>query len=61
MYFPRGREWQLFDLQADPEEMRSVHQQAEYANVFAMLKQRYEDLRTFYDVNTAVIPATRGD
>jgi N-acetylglucosamine-6-sulfatase len=51
----------LFDLAEDPQEMRSVHQEAEYAPVLAGMKQRYGDLRTFYDVNTATIPATRGD
>ena len=61
MYFPRGREWQLFDLEVDPQEMRSVHKEPEYASILAMMQQRYQDLRTFYDVNTATIPATRGD
>ncbi len=61
MYFPRGRQWQLFDLVADPQELRSVHDDPQYARVFNVLKKRYEDLRTFYDVNTAVIPMTRGD
>ena len=61
MYFPRGRQWQLFDLHSDPQEMRSVHQESDYVSVLAALQQRYEDLRTFYEVNTAVIPATRGD
>ncbi|MEM7476606.1 MAG: sulfatase/phosphatase domain-containing protein [Planctomycetota bacterium] len=61
MFFPRGREWNLFDLQEDPDEMQSVHADPKYAAVLAGLKKRYQDLRKFYDVNTAVIPATRGD
>lgn len=61
MFFPRGREWNLFDLQEDPQEMRSVHDEAEYATILAGLKKRYRDLRSYYDVNTATIPATRGD
>jgi N-acetylglucosamine-6-sulfatase len=61
MYFPRTREWNLFDLQEDPQEMKSVHADPNYANVLAALKKRYVDLRQFYDVNSAVIPATRGD
>lgn len=61
MFFPRTKEWNLFDLQEDPDEMRSVHEDPEYAEILAGMQQRYHDLRRFYDVNTAVIPATRGD
>ncbi|MEM1226880.1 MAG: sulfatase/phosphatase domain-containing protein [Planctomycetota bacterium] len=61
MYFPQNRSWNLFDLQSDPKELTSVHDEASYAPVLAGLKQRYADLRQLYDVNTAVIPATRGD
>ena len=61
MFFPRGREWQLFDLEKDPQEMNSVHADPAYADVLKAHQQRYLDLRKFYDVNSAVIPATRGD
>lgn len=61
MFFPRTREWNLFDLQEDPSETRSVHADPDYQQILAGLQQRYEDLRDFYDVNKAVIPATRGD
>jgi lysophospholipase L1-like esterase len=61
MFFPRTREWNLFDLEKDPLEMNSVHDESEYAEILAGLQQRYRDLRNFYGVNTAVIPATRGD
>ena len=61
MFFPRGREWNLFDLEKDPQEMKSVHDDPEYAGVLAGMQKRYRDLRQFYDVNTAIIPATRGD
>lgn len=61
MYFPRTREWNLFDLETDPSEMLSVHDDPAYANILAGMQQRYRDLQQFYDVNTAVIPATRGD
>jgi len=39
----------------------SVHDDPAYADRLMGLKKRYHDLREFYDVNTAVIPATRGD
>ena len=61
MFFPRNRSWNLFDLEADPQELRSVHDDPAYAAVLSGLQKRYRDLREFYDVNTAVIPATRGD
>ena len=61
MFFPRSREWNLFDLETDPLELKSVHDDPEYADILAGLKKRYIDLRDLYDVNSATIPATRGD
>lgn len=61
MYFPRGRQWQLFDLETDPQEMKSVHADPAYARVLQGMKQRLVDLRKFYDANWAAIPQTRGD
>jgi len=61
MFFPRTREWQLFDLERDPLELSSLHDDPAYAARLAGLQKRYRDLRRFYDVNSAVIPATRGD
>ena len=59
--FPRTREWQLFDLKQDPLELKSIHDDPEAAARLAGMQKRYRDLRGFYDVNSAVIPATRGD
>lgn len=61
MFFPRTREYQLFDLRYDPDELTSRHDDPEYAEILAGMKKRYTDLRDFYEVNTAVIPATRGE
>lgn len=61
MFFPRTREWNLFDLEQDPKELVSRHDDPSYAAVLAGMKKRYRDLRHFYDVNSAVLPATRGD
>lgn len=60
-YFPRNNTYNLFDLKTDPNEMADVHQHSDYAMIFAGMKQRLKDLRDLYDVNSAVIPATRGD
>jgi arylsulfatase A-like enzyme/lysophospholipase L1-like esterase len=61
MYFPRTKEWNLFDLAVDPGEMRSRHDDSDYAEILGGMKQRYRDLRRFYEVNSAIIPATRAD
>jgi arylsulfatase A-like enzyme/lysophospholipase L1-like esterase len=61
MFFPRTREWQLFDLETDPQELRSVHAEAKYAAILAGMQKRLVDLRKYYRVNSAAIPASRGD
>lgn len=61
MYFPRTREWNLFDLESDPQELKSVHDAPEYAEILAGLQRRYQELRKQYAVNSATIAATRGD
>jgi N-acetylglucosamine-6-sulfatase len=61
MWFPRTREWQLFDLENDPREMTSRHDDPEYTAVLAGLQRRYRDLRSYYGVNSATIPETRAD
>ncbi|TVP98454.1 MAG: DUF4976 domain-containing protein [Planctomycetaceae bacterium] len=61
MYFPRTREWNLFDLETDPQEMRSVHADPAYAEILRELQARYRQLHRQYDVNPAAIAATRGD
>ncbi len=61
MYFPRSREWNLFDLREDPCELESRHDDSRYTEILEGLKKRYVDIRDFYEVNSAVIPATRGD
>lgn len=61
MFFSRTNEWQLFDLEEDPHELRSVHDDSEYAAVRAGLEKRYRDLKDYYEVNSAAIPASRED
>ena len=59
MYFPRSKEWQLFDMVNDPQEMRSVHDKPEAAKVLEAMKKRYAMMRKQYDVNSATIPVSR--
>jgi arylsulfatase A-like enzyme len=48
-YYQIG-EWELFDLDADPHELRSVYAEPGYADVVARLKTRLGQLREQYDV-----------
>jgi arylsulfatase A-like enzyme len=43
-------EWELFDLQADPEELSSVYDNPEYADVVEQLEDRLRRLRVEYRV-----------
>jgi arylsulfatase A-like enzyme len=43
---PTEPEWELFDLQKDPEEMKNVYDDRAYANVVKDLKAELERLRT---------------
>ena len=48
-YYEIG-EWELFDLHADPRELRSVYDDASYADVVARLETRLGELREQYAV-----------
>ena len=37
-------------LEKDPQEMVSVHENPEYADIFATMKNRYQELRTQFKV-----------
>jgi N-acetylglucosamine-6-sulfatase len=49
-HLPRTNEWQLFDLETDPQEMISLHNHPDYTGVFAEMKTRYQELRSRYQV-----------
>jgi len=46
----------LFDLEKDPNEMQSVHDNPEYAAVLADMKKCLEEMRVQYD-----LPPRRGE
>ena len=50
IHYPTSGEWELFDLQADPHELRSVHDDPAYADVRAAMERRLNELRDRYDV-----------
>jgi arylsulfatase A-like enzyme len=52
MYFYERDEWELFDLQRDPDEMQSVYGQAGYAEVQQRMKETLKALRQQYRDST---------
>ena len=48
MYFPRSKEWNLFDLKTDPHEMKSVHAEREYLKVRRELTEEFHRLREHF-------------
>ena len=59
IHFPETSEWNLFDLEQDPQELRSVHADPAYASILDDLSDRYRELRRDYQVNSAVVPQSR--
>ena len=49
-YYKPSQEWELFDLQKDPNELQSVYGDASYRSVRARLKKKLAELRAKYDV-----------
>jgi N-acetylglucosamine-6-sulfatase len=47
-YFPATNEWELFDLEKDPTQMRSVYADPAYATTVTELKAELANLRTRY-------------
>lgn len=50
IHYYRIEEWELFDLETDPDELRSVYDEPEYADIRAGLERRLTELRTQYQV-----------
>ncbi|BDS07935.1 hypothetical protein NT6N_29750 [Oceaniferula spumae] len=49
MYFPVTDEWNMFDLEKDPDEMKDVYGNPEYAAVRQELRAEYDRIRKKYD------------
>ena len=54
-WVPKTKEYQLFDMKKDPQEMKSVHKDPNYTNVFAGMKKELDDARKKYRVHSAII------
>lgn len=61
MWFPKTKEWNLFDLEKDPQEMKSVAEDPGYAEVLTKMKGLYQELRAKYRVSDATVPVNRND
>jgi arylsulfatase A-like enzyme len=48
IYFPRVNEWEFFDLEKDPRELKSMYNDPEYQTLVTDLKQRLIKLRKQY-------------
>lgn len=47
---PDGEQWELFDLQKDPREMKSVYREPGYQVTVRRLKQKLDELKERYEV-----------
>ena len=47
---PNGEEWELFDLEKDPQEMKSEYDNPTYAAEVKRLKKELQRLKTYYQV-----------
>ena len=50
IYFYRINEWELYDLEKDPDEMQSVYDDPAYAATVSELKKELDRLRAHYKV-----------
>ena len=60
MWFPGTKMWNLFDLEKDPHELKSVHDDPAYATALGEMRKMYDELKTQYRVNESTIPEKRG-
>ena len=49
-YYKPSQEWELFDLEKDPDELQSVYDDPAYMNVREHLNGKLAELRMKYDV-----------
>ncbi|MBI1248019.1 sulfatase-like hydrolase/transferase [bacterium] len=59
IHFPVTNEWNLFDLQTDPQEMKSIYGDPTAQAVQESLTKEYYRLREFYDAPPLPMPAPR--
>lgn len=51
-HFPDHDEWELFDLETDPEQLTSIHNDPKYADIQQQLKDKLDELQEKYEDDT---------
>ena len=52
VHYPNHDEWELFDLETDPEQIQSVYGEPEYADIQKELKNKIDELQDQYEDDT---------
>jgi len=52
VHYPDDDEWELFDLETDPEQLQSVYNEPEYTSIQQGLKSRIDELQSQYEDET---------
>ncbi|MGE9267146.1 MAG: sulfatase/phosphatase domain-containing protein [Verrucomicrobiales bacterium] len=60
-WVPKTKEYQLFDLEKDPQELRSVAKDPDYASTLEFMKKELAKVRQKYRAHDAVLPVPRED
>jgi arylsulfatase A-like enzyme len=55
---PKGEEWEFYDLQEDPSEMKNVYDNASYGSEIEEMKEELKRLREYYRVDDHIIAQT---
>ena len=58
-WVPKTKEYQLFDMKKDPQEMKSVHDDPAYAKVLTEMKQELTGSRKKYRAHSAIIGVSK--
>ncbi len=61
IWFPKTKQWNLFDLKKDPQELKSVADDPAYAPILEGLKKSLAELKAGYGINPATTTAQRGE
>ncbi len=59
MWIPQTKEYQLFDLESDPREMKSLHLDPANKQTMTEMQSKLVDLRKHYRAHSAVLPEHR--
>ncbi|MFC1498108.1 sulfatase [Verrucomicrobiota bacterium] len=55
IHFYKSKEWELFDLKKDPQELNSVYDQADYQEIRARLHKELDKLQRHYKIDASLL------